>query len=132
MSMGFGGFGGPVLFEVLFFLVFAAVIGAFIVSFVRGARQWNKNNHSPRLTVSAVITSKRAQVSGGGHGHHASTRYYIAFQVESGDRIELSVSGADYGMLAEGDQGRLTFQGTRFLSFDRSGRLESPDGRIPY
>ncbi len=27
--------------------------------------------------------------------------------------------GTDYGMLAEGDRGRLTFQGTRFLGFER-------------
>ncbi len=39
--------------------------------------------------------------------------------MESGDRIELCVSGAEYGMLVEGDTGRLTFQGTRYLSFER-------------
>ena len=27
--------------------------------------------------------------------------------------------GLEYGMLAEGDAGRLTFQGTRYLSFER-------------
>ena len=41
------------------------------------------------------------------------------FQVESGDRMELPVSGREYGMLAEGDIGKLTFQGTRYLSFER-------------
>jgi len=35
------------------------------------------------------------------------------------DRIELCVSGTEYGMLVEGDTGRLTFQGTRYLSFER-------------
>lgn len=115
MSMGFG----TSLFEVIFFLFFFLVIGIFLVNAIRGARQWNKNNHSPRLTVPAVITAKRTQVSGGGN-HHAHTSYYLTFQVESGDRIELSVSGSDYGLLAEGDSGKLTFQGTRYLSFERS------------
>jgi hypothetical protein len=32
----------------------------------------------------------------------ASTWYYVTFQVESGDRMELAVRGSDYGMLAEG------------------------------
>lgn len=41
--------------------------------------------------------------------------YYATFQVESGDRMELSVSGTEYGLLAEGDMGKLTFQGTRYL-----------------
>ncbi|MEF2691806.1 MAG: DUF2500 domain-containing protein, partial [Eubacteriales bacterium] len=49
----------------------------------------------------------------------SSTTYYVTFQVESGDRMEFHVSGLEYGMLAEGDTGRLTFQGTRYLSFER-------------
>ena len=46
--------------------------------------------------------------------------YYVTFQVESGDRMELRVSGPEYGMLIEGDHGTLTFQGTRYLGFERS------------
>ena len=43
----------------------------------------------------------------------------MTFQVESGDRIELNVSGPEYGMLVEGDRGDLSFQGTRYLGFER-------------
>lgn len=49
----------------------------------------------------------------------SSTRYYVTFQVDSGDRMELPMTGSEYGMLAEGDVGKLTFQGTRYLSFER-------------
>lgn len=57
---------------------------------------------------------------GAGAMHTArSTSYYAAFQVGSGDRMELHVGGAEYGMLAEGDAGKLTFQGTRYLGFER-------------
>lgn len=45
--------------------------------------------------------------------------YYVTFQFESGDRMEFQVYGSEYGMLAEGDEGKLTFQGTRYLSFER-------------
>jgi hypothetical protein len=45
--------------------------------------------------------------------------YFVTFQVESGDRMELVVNGSEYGMLAEGDFGELIFQGTRYLSFTR-------------
>ena len=57
----------------------------------------------------------------GAHGFHSttSTSYYVTFEVESGDRIEFAVRGQDYGMLVEGDMGRLSFQGTRFLGFER-------------
>ena len=51
---------------------------------------------------------------------HTFTTYYVTFQVESGDRMELTVSGSDYGMLVEGDIGKLSFQGTRYLGFERS------------
>lgn len=126
MSMGFGMGGFDLLFSIfpfLFITVFVIIIGTFIVMAVRGVGTWSKNNASPRLTVSAQVVTKRTQVS---HHHHqesmshTSTSYYATFQVESGDRMEFSVSGAEYGMLAEGDQGSLTFQGTRYLGFERS------------
>ena len=49
----------------------------------------------------------------------ASTTYYATFQVASGDRMEFQVPRREYGFLVEGDRGRLTFQGTRFLGFER-------------
>lgn len=118
-------FGGG--FDVMFSLVFFLVIAVFVVTVIRGISQWNKNNHSPRLTVEATVVAKRTQVSHHHHGggaHHAghtttSTSYYVTFQVESGDRMELHVDGYEYGMLVEGDRGRLSFQGTRYLGFER-------------
>ena len=123
--MGFGfGFG---LFQIMFSLVFFLVIGTFIVIAVKGIREWNKNNHSPRLTVPATVVAKRTNVShhhhnhGGTGMHHTthSTTYYVTFQVESGDRMELHVAGHEFGMLIEGDRGNLSFQGTRYLGFER-------------
>ena len=126
MIAGFGMGGFDLIFSIfpfLFFTVFAVVIGTFVVMAVRGVGTWSKNNASPRLTVSAQVVAKRTQVSRHHHQDsmsHTSTTYYATFQVESGDRMELSVSGSEYGMLAEGDQGSLTFQGTRYLGFERS------------
>ena len=125
---GFSGFGsGLVIFQIMFGLVFVLTIGTFIVIAVKGISQWNKNNHSPRLTVPATIVAKRTNVSrhrhSGANGHHhhtTSTTYYVTFQVESGDRMELHVAGHEYGLLVEGDKGNLTFQGTRYLGFERS------------
>ena len=117
------GFGGG--FEVMFFLTFAIVMGVFVFTFVKGISQWNKNNQSPRLTVEAKIVGKRADTSvhrhnmnGTSHTTH-STRYYVTFEVESGDRIELELDGREYGMMVEGDFGKLSFQGTRYLGFER-------------
>ena len=123
---GYGyGFGFD-MFSIMFTIVFIIVIGTFIVTAIRGIGQWNKNNNSPRLTVPATVVTKRTNVTrhhhggaNGHHHHHTSTTYYVTFQVESGDRMELHVSGAEYGMLAEGENGRLTFQGTRYHGFER-------------
>ncbi len=113
-------------FEILFFLMFCLIFGMVIFTFIRGIGEWNKNNHSPRLTVDATVVTKRSQVS---HHHHNasnnamhtthSTTYYVTFQVESGDRMELMVNGSEFGMLVEGDYGKLTFQGTRYIGFER-------------
>lgn len=112
------------MFSSMFTIMFVIVIGVFVVSFVRSIGQWNKNNNSPRLTVEATLVSKRADVShhhhGDHHHHHTSTDYYLTFEVESGDRMEFHVGGDDYGLLTEGDHGSLSFQGTRFLGFERS------------
>ena len=129
-DFGFSGFGtGFTIFQIMFTLAFLLVIGMFIVIAVKGISQWNKNNHSPRLTVPATIVAKRTNVShhhhhhnhGGTGMHHTthSTTYYVTFQVESGDRMELHVAGHEFGMLIEGDRGMLTFQGTRYLGFER-------------
>lgn len=88
-----------------------------------------KTTGSPRLTVPARVAAKRTEVSHHHHtnaGHNAGfgmtsvTRYYATFEFESGDRMELAVDASEYGLLAEGDVGRLRFQGTRFLAFERN------------
>lgn len=119
--MGFDPFGdfmfsfGPI-FMVIFVIIF---IGIILVAIISGIGEWNKNNNSPKLTVPAEVITKRSKTSGGSGDSSASTRYYITFQVESGDRIEFPITGSEYGMLAEGDLGMLTFQGTRYLEFKR-------------
>ena len=122
--MGFGyGFD---MFSIMFSIVFIVVIGMFVVTAIKGIGQWNKNNNSPRLTVPATVVAKRTNVShhnhagtNGHHHHSTSTTYYVTFQVESGDRMELHLSGHEFGMLVEGDKGKLSFQGTRYLGFER-------------
>jgi len=119
-GMGFSIMG--IIFPLMFFMVFAI----FIVAAIKSLSQWNKNNNSPRLTVPATIVSKRTNISrhrhsgaGDHHHYHTSTTYYVTFEVESGDRMEFHIAGDEYGLLLEGDKGRLSFQGTRYLGFER-------------
>lgn len=127
--MGFGMSGFHTGFDImgiLFAVMFILILGVFVVMFAKGISQWNKNNHSPRLTVPATVAAKRTDVTSHHHRgandhmhHHSSTWYYVTFQVDSGDRMEFSVTGQEYGMLIEGDRGNLSFQGTRYQGFER-------------
>ena len=124
--------GIDMLFSILFPILSLVVLGMILYTIIGNISTWNKNNHSPRLTVPATVVAKRTDVShsssanagdvSGAHGYDTSTftSYYVTFQVESGDRMELEVDGSDYGMLVEGDIGKLSFQGTRYLGFERN------------
>ena len=125
------GFGGDPGFDVTFSImrimvpvIFVLVFGIIIVTMVRGVGEWNKNNQSPKLTVPVTVVAKRSDVDRGIETMHTFTSYYVTFQVESGDRMEFEVSDMEYGMLAEGDRGMLTFQGTRYLNFQRNESAE--------
>ena len=108
----------------IFLVIWFALFFYFIV---RSISQFIKNENSPILTVPATVADMRRKThhhhhNHGGTGmHHTthSTTYYVTFQVESGDRMELHVAGYEFGMLIEGDRGMLTFQGTRYLGFER-------------
>lgn len=115
--MGFGFFS---VMEFIFPLFFIGFFVAFFIILFRGIKEWNKNNHSPRLTVEATVVGRRDHRSHSGENHMSHTTYYITFQVESGDRMELQIPSQAYGYIVEGDRGKLTFQGTRFLSFERT------------
>ena len=130
-SFGFDGNidggGNPVMtiLIVVFAVLLVGVVG-------RGIYVWMKNNRSPQETVNARVVAKRMKVSG--HGGPAVTRnvstmntlhsstytnYFVTFELENGKRLELGVKDPEYGMLAEGDQGRHSYQGTRYLGFER-------------
>ena len=96
-------------------LVSILVFGVIIFSIISNISQGIKNKNSPLLTVPAEVAAKRIHVQ----GDHSRTTYYVTFEVQSGDRMEFIVDGKEYGMLVERDLGLLSFQGTRYISFER-------------
>lgn len=114
------------IIPIFIFIVFAIVFARILLNALNGLGSWNRNNSQPKLTVSAKIVSKRENVSthmnnnDNNFSHtYANTTYFVTFEVESGDRMEFRVAGNEYGLLAEQDNGNLTFQGTRYLGFKR-------------
>lgn len=113
------------IMSVIFPIFFIIVFGIIVFAIIKAISQWSYNNKQPVLSVIAIIKSKRSDTTHSTStindtvSTSSSTYYYVTFEVESGDRIEFEVTGQDYGLLAEGDKGKLTFQGTRFLGFER-------------
>lgn len=125
---GFGDLGGFGFFGLIPMVVFFGFILVFVligIQVIKGLLEWNRNNNSPKVTTQARVVTKRTNVS---HHHnaamnnaaptsHTSTTYYATFETETRERIEFHISGKDYGMLAEGDTGTLTYQGSRYLGY---------------
>ena len=122
---------GSGAFGVLFYAVFLIGLCGFVFVLVRNIRQRVSDSRSPRLAVDARVVSRRqdtrvSQTPVGGDATGAQgfstttyTDYYVTFAVESGDTMEFCVPYEAYMELYEGSSGRLRFQGTRYLGFDR-------------
>lgn len=118
------------MFNFIFILSFVLFLVVFIVILFKSISEWNHNNHSPLLSVDASVQSKRTSLTthqhpnggdaSGAQGFYSSTTttYFVTFQVESGDRMEFCVDGNAYAFLSEGDNGKLSFQGTRYIGFE--------------
>ena len=102
-------------FFIPFFLIFALAFGIILSTLFKSAKENHRNNHSPRITADATVVTRRTKV----WGDHSRTVYSATFQFSSGDRLELEIPHNRFGYLVEGDRGELTFQGTRFLEFQR-------------
>lgn len=108
-------------------LGFLIVLTIIILRIIKGMMIFVSNNNSPKVSIEAKIIDKRGDVSiyrhsnASGHvSNSSSTTYYISFELITHERIELKVPHDQYGLLIIGDSGTLNYQGTRFLSFERT------------
>ncbi len=107
----------------LFYVWMFLVSGIILYTLARGIAEWVRNNRSPELSVRAKLIGKRTHVTHHTHNHNGhmhmshSRSYYLTFEQENGARMEFRVPSKTYALLAEGDTGTLSFQGTRFLDF---------------
>jgi len=116
ISVGF-----DVMFN-LFPVLFLLVVGFIVFVLVRNVGEWSRNNSSPVTTAEVVAVGKRLQSDAHMHGdgvHHHTTVYFATFEFGSGERLEFRMPAREYGLLAERDRGILTYQGSRFVNFER-------------
>lgn len=115
----------PEYFSWLFVVVpvFIGLVWLIIIGSI-GWRVWKsfdsrrKNQSEPVLTFPARVIAKRDSVTGSGNSS-SRTRYFVTFERLDLQRLELEVEGPEFGLLAVGDSGRLTVQGTWYLGFAR-------------
>lgn len=110
-------------YMIAFIIMFSIIIGLSIIIVIR---QWWKNRCSPLIVTQATVLNKRIEEhyirSKRNAGIGMRTRkvlvYYIIFHLEGGERIELRVNNNEYMKLQKGQQGKLSFQGSKYLGFE--------------
>ena len=137
--MGFGFDFMFTLVPIFIGVIFVIMLVSIISGLSRNAKRERKNDQSPRVTADAKVVSKRMQVGERGSRRmrtngmmedgysYSYSDYFVTFEFESGDRLELPVDGSDYGLLVEGDTGKLSFQGTRYLGFQRGSAAKDDE-----
>lgn len=110
--------------------MFALIIISLVVIVIV---QGYKNKHAPKLTVNAVITARRITNYHSNHSSDvanqalytvATTNFYVTFKLENGKKREFMVGPTEYNRLYKGEKGKLTYQGKRFLSFEKEKSLK--------
>ena len=119
ISMSYGS-GFDIMFTIVPIIVllgFCFVIGSMIFQGI----SYMNDKSKPIQTERVKVVAKRTNVTRHHHNNHhsTSTTYYVTFEFLSGQRLELKVSGKQYGYIVEGDEGILQFQGQIFNSFER-------------
>lgn len=109
--------------KIIGLIISCSFIFLFLLMFINTLFKNYKNKKKAVVFKKAIVVSKRTQTlqrkMGSTMAYRNVTRYYVSFQFENGDREEFSVSGNDFGMIAENDRGKLEYQGTKFISFFR-------------
>lgn len=91
------------------------LIGAVLILFVAfvstlADKGKSAENDFPKISIPVTIESKEGK---------ASEKCYLIFKPEMGEKIKLQVPEKDFSLLAAGDRGLLTFQGSSYLEFQR-------------
>ena len=105
--------------DISFLVLIAAVVVALgipmVIAMLRVARRWSIEKRSPLAKAEARVVDKRTALG----GRPGDQCYYVTFELPTGQRLELDVSGRESGVLVVGDQGTLAWQGPRYLGFAR-------------
>lgn len=108
----------------LFIAISALIVGLCVIIIIA---QSLKNKRFPVITVKARIsdlgirkyTGYRNKYASAGRESKNINLYYAVFETENGEQIELRIKKLEYYKLKKGSKGKLTFQGFKYISFDK-------------
>jgi len=102
------------LVHYIFLAIGLSFVVIFTITFSKALIESKKNNKQP-------ITSKHVKVVTKCNIANANPNAgaFILFEFDDGSRKKLTVAGSTAFTIAESDTGMLTYQGTRFLKFER-------------
>ena len=102
-------------------MIIGLIVLLFVPTILRAAtaiRRASRVANSPERSAEASVLSKRVEVSAIERGK-PEQRHFATFQFPSGERVEFELTGHQFGLLAEADQGTLTWKGPRYVGFTR-------------
>lgn len=115
----------------IFFFLVIGVAAFFIIRKLIRSQQTDDlaGTHSTATVISKRCVTKQqrrtmpAQYSAA-YRMEETVWHYVTFENERGVRTEYNVTKAQFDMLFEGDKGKLTVNGSRFISFQKEGWAE--------
>lgn len=96
----------PGILLALLIAVMLCVVGVLVLAVVRSVVRSARRQNDPLLSVDARVAAKCREAGP-----------IAVFTIGSGNQVEFTVTEETFAQLAEGDAGKLTFQGERFVSF---------------
>ena len=113
-------------------LIHFGILCVILLATVFAIRKFGTVNSYPVYCVRAVVTNKKPSnfctntaysnnqyLNNKNAYTSCCSPHFVLFQDEAGTNIELTLSKHEYDMLLEGDIGKLTFKGNKFLAFER-------------
>lgn len=97
-------------------LVIALAAVCIVMAAIRRSRE---QKAAPRESARAAVVSTERHIQHYHSSHRYDSLHFATFRLEDGRELTFRIPEAEFERIQEGDQGELTWQGTRFLFFGR-------------
>jgi hypothetical protein len=97
------------VFTIVFIALLVLIVALVLYTAAKSVLRKRKGGNLPLLIVNARVASLRSE----------NGRQYVSFEFPNSQPVEFELSDKQSDALAQGDAGRLTFQGERFVSFKK-------------